>query len=206
MPVVLPRSPRTRIRERDARIVVVAIGDSITEGSPEHDARRGGDVQSQWEYWAARVYSWLEFRNCGRYGERTDEILARFEECVRDADALVVQAGINDIAQSRPIVDAARNLQQMIRRGKDLGLGVAVADVLPWNNGTRAQARAIRELNALIAEIANDEGVSLLPFHDTLVDPDDADRMQAEWTHADGDHPSVAGYRRLGELAFRVPT
>jgi lysophospholipase L1-like esterase len=29
--------------------------------------------------------------------------------------------------------------------------------------------------------------------------------MKAEWTHADGDHPSIAGYRRLGELAFRFP-
>jgi hypothetical protein len=28
--------------------------------------------------------------------------------------------------------------------------------------------------------------------------------MRDEWT-SDGDHPSVAGYRRLGELAFRLP-
>jgi lysophospholipase L1-like esterase len=28
--------------------------------------------------------------------------------------------------------------------------------------------------------------------------------MKPEWT-ADGDHPSVAGYRRLGELAFHLP-
>jgi hypothetical protein len=29
--------------------------------------------------------------------------------------------------------------------------------------------------------------------------------MREEWTHDDGDHPSRAGYRRLGELAFRWP-
>jgi hypothetical protein len=29
--------------------------------------------------------------------------------------------------------------------------------------------------------------------------------MREDWTHADGDHPSVAGYRRLGELAFWLP-
>ncbi len=28
--------------------------------------------------------------------------------------------------------------------------------------------------------------------------------MREEWT-SDGDHPSVAGYRRLGELAFALP-
>ena len=205
MSVVLPSSPRTRIRERDARIVVVALGDSITEGSPEHDAQTGGDEESQWEYWAARADPRLEFRNCGRYGERTDEILSRLDECVRGADAIVVQGGINDIAQGRAVGETARNLLAMVRRGKGLGLRVAVADVLPWNNGTSAHTDAIRELNGLIAELARDEDVPLLPFHDALADPDDPDRMKAEWTHADGDHPSIAGYRRLGELAFRLP-
>ena len=92
----------------------------------------------------------------------------------------------------------------MVQRGRALGLRVAIADVLPWNNGTREQAAAIRKLNGLIAEIARDEGIPLLPFHDTLVDSSTPDRMNAEWTHADGDHPSVVGYRRLGELAFRL--
>jgi lysophospholipase L1-like esterase len=188
------------------RIVVVALGDSITEGSPEHDARLGGDEESQWEHWAALADPRLEFRNCGSYGERTDEILSRLDECAHSADVLVAQGGINDIAQGRAVGDAARNLREMIRRGKRLGLRVAVADVLPWNNGTRVHAQAIRELNALIAELARDTEVPLLPFHDTLVDPDHPDRMKPEWTHADGDHPSVAGYRRLGELAFRLPT
>jgi hypothetical protein len=27
--------------------------------------------------------------------------------------------------------------------------------------------------------------------------------MKDEWCNEDRDHPSVAGYRRLGELAFR---
>ena len=45
----------------------------------------------------------------------------------------------------------------------------------------------------------------LLPFHDMLEDSEQPGRMRAEWTDADGDHPSVAGYRLLGELAFRLP-
>jgi hypothetical protein len=28
--------------------------------------------------------------------------------------------------------------------------------------------------------------------------------MREEWT-SDGSHPSIEGYRRLGELAFRLP-
>ena len=44
----------------------------------------------------------------------------------------------------------------------------------------------------------------MLPFHDTLEDPELPGRMKAEWT-ADGNHPSVEGHRRLGELAFHLP-
>ena len=167
--------------------------------------RRGGNEESQWEYWAARADPRLEFRNCGRYGQRTDEIRARLDECARGAAVLVVQGGINDVAQGRPVEGAADDLRWMVRRGKELGLRVAVADVLPWNNGTSEHAEAIRRLNALIATLAREEDVPLLPFHDTLEDPEQPGRMKDEWTHADGDHPSVAGYRRLGELAFRVP-
>jgi lysophospholipase L1-like esterase len=123
---------------------------------------------------------------------------------VQGADVLVVQGGINDIAQGVDADIAAANLREMVRRGKELGLRVVVADVLPWNNGWPAAEPEIRRLNALIAELARAEDVPLLPFHDTLEDPDRPGRMREEWT-SDGDHPSVSGYRRLGELAFRLP-
>jgi lysophospholipase L1-like esterase len=186
-------------------LIVAALGDSITEGSPEFDSRRGGDVTSQWEHWAARAHPELEFRNHGIYGQRTDEILARLDEAAAGADVLVVQGGINDIAQGRPVDDAAANLREMVRRARALGLRVALADVLPWNNGWPDAEPKIRRLNALVAAIAREEGATLLPFHDTLEDPEGPGLMRADWTHADGDHPSVAGYRRLGELAFRLP-
>jgi lysophospholipase L1-like esterase len=181
----------------------VALGDSITEGSPGYDSRSGGDETSQWEYWAAQIEPRLVFKNCGIQGQRTDEIMARLDDCARGADLLVVQGGINDIAQERSVEDAACNLRRMVRRGKELGLRVALVDVLPWNNGWPGAEPQIRRLNALIAEIAQDESIPLLPFHDTLEDPDRPGRMRAEWT-SDGAHPSVEGYRKLGEVAARL--
>jgi lysophospholipase L1-like esterase len=145
------------------------------------------------------------FRNFGISGERTDQIAARLDGCVQGADVLVVQGGINDIAQSLSAEIAADRLRGMVRRGKELGVAVLLADVLPWNNGWPAAEPEIRRLNALIETIADDEGAPLLPFHDTLEDPDRPGRMREDWT-SDGDHPSVAGYRRLGELAFQLPS
>jgi len=193
-------------------IFVAALGDSITAGSPGFDPSRvrakllgfGQDPQSQWEYWAQRSDPRLRFRNCGVFGERTDEIALRLVACQRGADVLVVQGGIDDIVQGRPVAGAARNLRSMVERGKKLGLRVEVADVLPWNNGYPEAAPKIVALNRLIHAFARAEHVRVLPFYATLDDPQSPGRMEGPWT-ADGDHPSVAGYRRLGELAFRLP-
>ena len=192
-----------RSRPGGSRTIVAALGDSITEGSPGYDSGRGGDEQSQWEYWAARVNPELEFRNCGLYGQRTDEIAARLDACAAEADALIVQGGINDIAQGRDVEAAAKNLRAMVRRGREVGLRVYLADVLPWNNGWPGAESEIRRLNALVHSLAEAERVPLLRFHDALEDPERPGRMRDDWT-SDGDHPSIAGYRVLGELVAQT--
>jgi lysophospholipase L1-like esterase len=196
----------------EGTIVVAALGDSITAGSPFWDpdpevrAQVGDGLteQSQWEYWAARKDDRLRFRNCGVYGERTDEIAERLEVCAAGADVLVVQGGINDIAQAYDVELAAKNLRAMVRRGKDLGLRVTIANVLPWNARWPGTEDEINRLNESIDKLAHDENVAVLPFYATLESPELPGRMRDEWT-SDGDHPSVEGYRRLGELAFQLP-
>jgi lysophospholipase L1-like esterase len=198
--------------ERRARTLVATLGDSITAGSPGYDPDPqmrevlgfGADEKSQWQYWAQKAHPELRFRNCGVYGERTDQIAKRLDECAEGAKVLVVQGGINDLAQRRPVRRAAANLRRMVERGKELGLRVAIADLLPWNNGYPEADPEIRQLNTLIHVLAREEHVPMLPFFATLEDPDRPGRMREQWT-SDGDHPSVEGYRLLGERAFRPP-
>lgn len=193
------------------RTVVACLGDSITAGSPLWDPdavvrERMGDAadpQSQWEHWAGLLAPRLRFRNHGVYGERTDEIAARLGVALLGADVLVVQGGINDVVQRRPVEEAARNLAGTVEEGLRRGLVVAVADVLPWNNGDARAAADIDSLNALIHTLAAELDVPLLPFHDTLVDPERAERM-GEGLSDDGDHPSVAGHRLLGERSAPI--
>jgi lysophospholipase L1-like esterase len=190
-----------------SKTVVAALGDSITAGSPAWDpdegvrARLGTgvDEESQFEYWATLADPRLDFRNCGVFGDRTDQIAKRLDACAEGADVLIVQGGINDIAQMRRPSRAAENLRAMVRRGKELGLRVVLVDVLPWNNGHPLASPMIGRLNAGIEAIAREEKVELLPFHDTLEDPNRPGRMKDAWT-SDGDHPSVDGYRLLGQL------
>jgi lysophospholipase L1-like esterase len=190
--------------------IVAALGDSITAGSPYWDpdptvrASIGArlDERHQWGYWAERAYPGIRVRNHGVYGERTDQIAARLDDALVGADALVVQGGINDVVQRAPTAAILANLHGMVRRGLAAGVHVAIANVLPWNNGHPARDPAIRELNAGVAALAASERIELLDFHATLEDPARPGTMRDDWT-AEGDHPSLAGYRRLGELAFR---
>jgi lysophospholipase L1-like esterase len=190
-------------------IVVAVVGDSISAGSPlwDPDPRVRAriterDERSQWQWWAARADSRLEFRTSAVYGERTDQIARRLDLVLPGADVLIVQGGINDVVQRRPVEEAARNLEAMLERSRAAGSALAVADVLPWNNGDERAAADIRRLNSLIRQLAAEVGATLLPFHDTLVDPADPGRMR-DVLSDDGAHPSVEGHRLLGERAFR---
>jgi lysophospholipase L1-like esterase len=189
-----------------SRVLVAVAGDSISAGSPLWDpdpavrARiPAPDERSQWQWWASQADARLQFRTAAVYGERTDQIARRLELVLPGADVLVVQGGINDVVQQRPVEEAARNLEAMLERGRAAGATLVVADVLPWNNGDERAAEGIVRLNELIRQL----GVPLLPFHDTLADPADPTRMQQGLTD-DGDHPSVEGHRLLGEQAFRL--
>jgi lysophospholipase L1-like esterase len=119
-----------------------------------------------------------------------------------------VQGGINDIAgalggapalRRLALTEAATNLGRMVEQGKQLGLQVALANVLPWNRGYPAAVPLIDGLNRRIRVTAEVEGVPLLDFNRTLAGARNPDLMPPRLT-ADGDHPSIAGYRRLGGL------
>jgi lysophospholipase L1-like esterase len=190
-------------------VIIACLGDSITAGSPlwdpDPDARKKiehPDEQSQWEWWAMRTHGELDLRNFGVHGERTDQIAARFAQAADGAEAIVVQGGINDIVQGRPVEQAAANIAGMLHRARHMGLRIAVADVLPWNNGDSSAAADIEKLNELIRSIADGQGVPLLRFNETLADPSRPTRMRETLTE-DGDHPSVEGHRLLGERAFQ---
>ena len=190
-----------------ARTIVAALGDSITAGAPLWDPSpsiraaigAAADPKSQYEYWAQRRLRGTRFRNCGVPGERTDRIILRLRDCAKGADVLVVQGGVNDILQGRQAEAAARNLRAMVRRGKRLGLRVALAEALPYNDGYPATVGAIRELNRQIVAIGREQGVPVFPWYRRMEDPRAPGRMKGEWT-ADGAHPTVAGYRRLAEV------
>jgi lysophospholipase L1-like esterase len=188
--------------------VVTCLGDSITAGTPLWDpnpevrASIGDrlDEQSSWPYWAARANPGVEFRNHGVDREQTAQIAARLDAAVQGADVLVLQGGVNDLVHGEGLTTAVPNLRAMVARGRELGLHVALVELVP-NDNFPALDQPIRDLNEAIRSIGTEAGVPVHPFFATLEDPERPGRFGPGWTD-DGNHPSVEGHRRLGELAF----
>ena len=188
--------------------MVVGVGDSITAGAPGwnpnpvlREQLNAHDPESQWAYWAeAELGDGYDVRNCGVPGDRTDEIAARLDACLGGADVVVLQGGVNDLAQRRSPEHAVRHIRAMVRRVRATGVSVLVTNLLPVNRRRATFVPKVSRLNGLIGRLARDEGVELIDFFGMLEDPPESDRMAAEWT-ADGLHPSVEGYRRLGRAA-----
>jgi lysophospholipase L1-like esterase len=193
--------------------IVATLGDSITAGAPRWSpnpqlraaiAVRGELTrESQWQYWAgAATDGAFRFRNCGVEGDRTDEIEARLPGCTAGADVVVIQGGTNDLAQGRTVAFAAANIRDMVRRAQQAGLRALVTTIPPINRRYPAWATAVRRLNARINSLAREARVPVVDFFGQLEDPHHPDRMPARWT-ADGIHPTVDGYARLGRAAAR---
>lgn len=202
-----PRSAPTK-----PPVLVAALGDGVTAGAPgyypDHGARRllgfGDNPGSQWEYWAQKQHPGLTFRNCGIYGQRTDQLAARLTSCAVGASILIIEGGNEDIRQGRSPTTAAHNLAQIVKRAQRLGLTVEITDLIPWNNGYPEAATKLQTLNRLIARLGRSDHIPVLHFYTTLNDPTHPGRMKDDWT-AEGDYPSTIGYQRLGRLAFHLP-
>ncbi len=192
---------------------MVALGDSIMAGSPGYEQdptirkilHWGHNPRSQWEYWAQKKYPSLEIRNCGVPSERTDEIMQRFDLCATGTDGIVIEGGINDLTQGRPVEAIVKNLQGMVQDAKAEDIAVELADSIPLTRLHPQADALVDQLNRAMRRLGRREHVPVLPFHATLENPDEPGTIRPGWVASDDVHPSVAGYRRLGEIAFKPP-
>jgi len=211
----------------DTELMVVAFGDSITEGSGSTPDlhQRYPDVLAR-ELAARGVVAAVA--NAGIGGNRLlndgwatigagPSGLSRF-----DRDALgqpgvthvLLLEGVNDLGMGAtlgPVVTAEEVIagyETLIRRAHRRGVRVVVGTILPfrgalfpryWSADNDAKRQTI---NAWIRSTNAHDG--FVDFDAALVDPDDPERMLTELHSGDHLHPSDAGYQLMGEAAADV--
>lgn len=187
-----------------ARLVIVGLGDSTTAGTPgflspvEAPPDGMGDRESQYSYWMMRAHPDWRVLNRGVNGERTDQILSRFQRDVaaHKPAVVIVLAGVNDIYQGRPTASVERNLESIYSLAKKGGVVAVAATILPYNISGPRESAAIRLVNAWIESGAKASGRLFCDTNAAVRSKSDPDRLASS---PDAIHPDVAGYRRMGE-------
>jgi lysophospholipase L1-like esterase len=189
--------------QSQARVSIVAMGDSTTAGTPAFQSPREsppsgrGDETSQYAYWLMKAHPGWDVINQGINGQRSDEIRARFEEdVVRKKPAVVVIiAGVNDVYQGRPAQHVKDQLAAMYTRAHDAGIRVVAGTIIPYNSASDDQNARMHDINAWIrAQARADPGVISVDTRAAVASPQDPDRL---FSSPDGLHPDAAGYRRM---------
>jgi lysophospholipase L1-like esterase len=187
----------------DSPIIVVALGDSTTAGTPgfrsplESPPDGDGNVESQYAYWLSQAHHDWTVLNRGVNGERADQVLARFDRDVRDAcaDVLIVIAGVNDIYQGRSAREVVRTLEAIYDAARAARIVTVAGTIVPYNTATPDANVRMHEVNAWIRDYAARQAD--LVFCDTraaVATPGDPDRLASS---PDDLHPSPDGYRLM---------
>lgn len=188
-----------------AKVRIVAMGDSTTAGTPAFKSPRespptgSGDETSQYAYWLMKAHPDWEVVNQGVNTQRTDQIAARFDEDVlaQKPAIVVIIAGVNDVYQGRPVQQVKDQLAAMYRRAHGEGIRVVAGTIIPFNTATPDQNARMREINEWIREQSRAD--PMLIFVDTraaVAAPGAPDRLAGS---PDGLHPDVAGYRKMAD-------
>jgi lysophospholipase L1-like esterase len=195
--------------------VVVALGDSITQGSastanafrgwPDRLAERLAS-----EHWAV-VNAGIGGNRLLRYGTGPSA-LARFDRDVLSVPglkAVIVLEGINDIGQglrnmnsTEPVTADALEAadQQLIARAHEHGVRVIGATLTPYQGAGYASSAGemVREaLNHWIRSSGAFDGV--IDFAPVVADPNNPLSFDRRYNDTDHLHPNDAGYRVMGD-------
>lgn len=187
------------------KITIVAMGDSTTAGTPGWKSRveappdGAGDETSQYAWWLMQAHPDWEVVNQGVNGERSDQILARFDRDVlaRRPRVVVIIAGVNDVYQGRPAAHVIEQLAAMYDRAKRAGIEVVAGTIIPYDTATPDQNARMRAVNEWIrTTAAADPSIAYVDTRAAAAAAGDPDRLVES---PDGLHPSPAGYRRMAD-------
>ncbi len=190
-------------------MTVVALGDSTTAGSPGFDSpvmkppRGQGNPESQYGYWLNKKFPDWGILNKGVSGERSDQILARFDKDVlaEKPGFLIVMAGVNDLYQGRDENFVMKNLEMIYRKASESKIPVLACSILPYNFMTPEVSARVQRVNAWIREYAREHGMLFCDTYRAAEAPDKPGKLAGT---PDELHPDVETYRKIGEAIAMV--
>ena len=171
--------------------VVVAFGDSITEG---YGVARGEDYPAQLERALRARGRRVTMINAGVSGDTTNNALDRVGSVIASKPSLViVEFGGNDGLRGLPPSATRKNLSEIIVRLQQAGARVALVGMtLPKNYGSGYLAK----FEQLYKDLAAQHKITLIPVGPAEV-LGSAGGSKQGLMQTDGIHPTGAGYAKF---------
>lgn len=186
--VEVPISPA-----KDDRPVILAFGDSLTEGA-------GVDPSQNYPFKLQAKLNTAGYRyrvvNGGISGETTSQGLNRVQTYrALHPVIVIVELGANDGLRGLPVETTHRNLNAIVSQFKSMGAKVILAGMeVPPNYG-RPYTTSFRKIFPSVAE---DNKVELIPFFLEGVGG------HPEFNQDDGIHPTAEGYDIIVENIWKI--
>jgi lysophospholipase L1-like esterase len=166
----------------------------------------GNSITEFWKILDSSFFDNKEFIDRGISGQTTPQMLLRFRQDVVDLkpDAVVILAGINDIAEnSGPITLEAifGNIVSMAELAKANKIKVILcsvtpANIFPWRQEIKPADKVI-SLNAMIENYATKNKLTYVNYYPAMVDNEKG--LDRRYTK-DGVHPTIEGYKIMDAL------
>lgn len=177
---------------------ICVFGDSIVEGANDETGQGWADrLKASWKAPNPEVHSFPNVYNLGVDGDRTSDVLRRFEveTASRNARGIILSVGANDLPWKdgrtiTPTAEFEHDYRRLLESALQYTTNVLVISLLAVDENAGDHGvtnRAVRELNNIIEGICGDLKVKLLNVSQLLV-PAELD---------DGIHPNTAGYIKI---------
>lgn len=188
---------------------IVGLGDSTTAGTPgfmsplEAPPSGLGNPESQYGHWMMKAHPEWTVLNRGINGQRTDEILARFQRDVlqEKPEYVIILAGVNDIYQGAATELITKNLAKTYQMALSARIKPVAATILPYNTASAAESNAISEINKWIYKTAKELTTLFCDTNRAVRDPRNPTHLNSS---PDENHPDVEGYRKMGEALAKT--
>ena len=166
----------------------------------------GNSITARWSGVHPEFFAGKPYINRGIGGQTTPQMLIRFKQDVIDLkpNAVVILAGINDIAQATgpaTIESIMDNISGMALLAKANGIRVILSSVLPAYDfpskpGLEPAGKVVR-LNEMIKDFAAKNNIYYLDYYSSMVD--ERKGLKKELSN-DEVHPTLEGYKIMERL------
>lgn len=185
------------------------FGDSIAAGhlgyTAPHEGGPDGDETYQITYQLQQLYgSPFTFTNWGIGSSTLSGAAFNASSVVADgAAAYLLHSGINDIAGGTTVASMKSSLDT-IYAAIPGDAHLFINEILPWTNGSDADAATIRNWNNTeLPAWASGKNVTIVQVHDGMgqirSSTGELDDLKTAY-NADGVHPNVTGYTQMAAL------